>query len=436
MVNRRLLGFAATLAALALLAASCGGGEEEAPKVAAACDPSQVVKAAGAAPVTVGGVHAAGGVTRLAQAKPTVSIGLIGDLTGSNASLVVPGKDAAALAFEQANAKGDLPVTIKFIPLDNKEANPTTAPPLAQRLINDKTVVGVIGPAFSGETSAVQPLFAAAGIAEVTQSATRADLTTKGYKTFFRSVGGDTDQAAAAGKLMATALKCKNVAVVDDKSAYGQGLAQIVDKELKAAGVTVVLRESIAPTTDYTSLVQSLITKKPDGVFYGGYQPQTSIIVKQLREQGVKATFVSGDGSKSTKLVPDAGAANAENIIMTCPCLDANVSTDAAAQKFVNDFKGKYNGRAPDIYAPEAYDVAQIFLAAIADCGKSGAAGVTRACVLNFVTSLKDFKGLTKTFNWTTDPKLLHEVTDKGVNIYAVRGGQIVLLGPSQQFAP
>lgn len=434
-MNRKLLATVAMLAAVGLVAGACSSKKATTPKAAAACDPSTILKAAGTGPATVAGVHVAGGISRLAQAKPTISLGLIGDLTGSNASLVVPGKDAAALAVEQANAAGDLPVTLKFIPKDNKEANPTTAPPLAQQLINDKTVVGVIGPAFSGETSAVQPLFKAAGLTQVTQSATRADLTTKGYTTFFRSVGGDTDQAAAAGKLM-LALKCKSVAVIDDKSAYGQGLAEIVVTNLNAGGVTVVSRESIAPATDYTSLVQSLIAKKPDGVFYGGYQPQASVIVKQMREQGVKATFVSGDGSKSLKLVPDAGAANAEGILLTCPCLDANVSSDPAAQKFVSDFKAKYGGRAPDIYAPEAYDVAQIFIAAIRDCGKSGAAGVTRACVLNFVTGLKDFKGLTKTFNWTTDPKLLHEVTDKGVNIYAVKGGQIVLLGPIQKFAP
>jgi branched-chain amino acid transport system substrate-binding protein len=418
--------------ALALVAAACGGDNGGTTPAAKACDPTSLKVALGATSTRVG---MAGEIRSIqAQAKPTISIGLIGDLTGSNASLVVPGRNAVALAVDQANAKGNLPVTLKFIPLDNKEANPTTAPPLAQRLVNDRTVVGVIGPAFSGETSAVQPIFKQAGLTHVTQSATRADLTTKGYNTFFRGVGGDTDQAAAAGKLIA-ALKCTKVAVIDDKSAYGQGLSEIVDKELKAAGIAVANRESIAKTQDYTSLVQTLIASKPDAVFYGGYQPEASKIVKQMREQGVTAAFISGDGSKSVKFAPDAGGANADNVLFTCPCLDANVSTSADAVKFVTDFKAKFSGTAPDIYAPEAYDVASIFIAAIEECGKAGASGVTRACVLKFVTDMKDFKGLTKTFNWTTDPKLLHEVTDKGVNIYAVKAGKIVLLGPIQKFA-
>lgn len=429
MVRHKAFAAVAAVAALSLVGSACAKKTTTTDE-AGPCSPKKVISA-GIAPASAGKVHAAAALkaapVRAKSTKP-VKIGLIGDLTGSNSALVVPGKDAAALAFELATKAGEVNVT--FVPLDNKEANPATAPQLAQRLIGDKAVVGVIGPAFSGETSAVQPLFANAGLAEVTQSATRADLTTKGYKTFFRSVGGDSDQAAAAGKLMAKAMGCKAVAIVDDKTAYGQGLAQIVETELKAAGVTVVSRESIAPAADYTSLIDTLITKKPDGVFYGGYQPQASIIVKQMREKGLTASFVSGDGSKSVKLVPDAGAANAEGILLTCPCLDANVSTDPAAQKFVADFKAKYN-KAPDIYAPEAWDVAQMFIKVISECGDA----VTRKCVLDGITNLKDFKGLTKTFNWTTDPKLLHEVTDKGVNIYAIKGGQIVLLGPIQKFA-
>lgn len=427
MGRSKALAALAAVMALALVGAACS--KKETTTEAGGCSGAKTVLSALRA--RGGGVTAAGAFeaaqVRGKSTKP-VKVGLIGDLTGSNSTLVVPGRNAARLAFEQAKAAGEANITL--VDLDNKEANPSTAPALAQRLIADAAVMGVIGPAFSGETSAVQPLFAAKGIAEITQSATRADLTTKGYKTFFRGVGGDTDQAAAAGKLMATAMKCKKVAVIDDKSAYGQGLAEIVNTELTKAGVQVVSRESVAPATDYTSLIDTLLTKAPDAVFYGGYQPQTSIIVKQMRQKGLKASFVSGDGSKGTKLVPDAGAANAEGILMTCPCLDANVSSEADAQKFVTDYKARF-GVAPDIYAPEAWDVAQIFIKVISDCGNA----VTRACVLKGVTDLKDFKGLTKTFNWTTEPKLLHEVTDKGVNIYGVKGGQIVLLGPIQKFA-
>lgn len=421
-MRRKAVFAVAFVAALALTLSACGDDDATTP-AAAACSSTQLqaLSVGGAKVRTAGNIQAT-----TTQAKPEVKIGLIGDFTGSNSSLVVHGRDAAALAFKLANQAGDLPVTITFVPLDNKEAAPTTAPALAQRLINDDKVVGVIGPAFSGETSAVGPLFKQARLVHVTQSATRVDLTGQGWDTFFRAVGGDSDQAAAAGKLMAGAMKCKKVAVVDDKSAYGQGLADIVATELKNAGVEVVVDESIAPTTDYTTLVDSLLAAQPDGVFYGGYVAQAPLIVKQMRAKGVKATFVSGDGSKEDKFITDAGA-DAEGVVFTCPCLDPNVSTDPAAQDFVTKFKAEYN-RAPGVYGAEAWDVAQMFIAAF-KAGKT-----TRADILQYITDLKDFKGLTKTFNWSTDAKALHEVVDKGVNIYAIRGGKIVLLGPSTEF--
>ena len=417
------------VAALALVLSACGDDGPTTP-AAAACSPVQL-QALG----SVGGkVRAAGNIQSavtkqapLAQAKPEVKIGFIGDLTGSNSSLVIHARDAAKLAFKLANEAGDLPVNVSMVILDNKEAAPTTAPPLAQQLINDDKVVGVIGPAFSGETSAVGPLFKQARLVHVTQSATRADLTAQKWDTFFRSVGGDSDQAAAAGKLMAKALKCKKVAVIDDKSAYGQGLADIVEKELTAANVEVVVNESIEPTTDYTTLVDSLLAKSPDGVFYGGYVAQAPLILKQMRAKGVKATFVSGDGSKDDKFITDAGA-DANGTLFTCPCLDPNVSSAADAKDFVAKFQAEYK-RAPGVYGAEGWDVAQMYIAAF-KAGKT-----SRADVLKFITDLKDFKGLTKTFNWTTDEGALHEVTDKGVNIYGIRQGKILLLGPIQKFA-
>jgi branched-chain amino acid transport system substrate-binding protein len=427
-MRRRGVLAVAILAALALLVGACGGDDGGTTPAALSCDPNSL-KALGR---TAGGASVAGeisaarvGAAPLAQAKPEVKIGQMGDYTGSNSSLVIHARDAVKLAFKLANAAGDLPVTVTTVDLDNKEAAPATAPALAQRLINDPKVVGVVGPAFSGETSAVGPLFKQAGLTHITPSATRADLTAQGWNTFFRSVGGDTDQAAAGGKLL-VAMKCKKVALVNDKSAYGQGLAEIVKKELTAANVEVVLDEGIAPTTDYTTLVDSLLAKQPDAVFYGGYVAQGPLIVKQMRAKGVKAPFVCGDGCKDDKFVTDGGA-DAEGALFTCPCLDPNVSSAADAKDFVAKFRAEYN-RAPGVYGAEGWDIAQMYIAAF-KAGKT-----TRADVLAYITALKDFKGLTKTFNWTTDPQALHEVTDKGVNIYAIRGGKLVLLGPIGKF--
>ncbi|HVL32703.1 MAG TPA: branched-chain amino acid ABC transporter substrate-binding protein, partial [Actinomycetota bacterium] len=357
------------------------------------------------------------------SSKPTVRVGFIGDLTGANSAIVTPGRDAAKLAFKLANQDADFPVNVEFVPKDNKDASESTAPGLAQQLINDPKVLGVIGPAFSGETSAVGPLFKNAGLAHISQSATRADLTAQGWHTFFRGVGGDADQAKAAADLV-KAIGCKKIALINDKSPYGQGYIDIARENLDKS--SIVLDEGIAPATDYTTLVDSLLSNEPDVVLYGGYVAQGPLIVKQMRAKGVDALFVCGDGCKDDKFVTDAGA-DASGVLFTCPCLDPNVSDAADAKDFVSKFQAEYN-KAPGIYAAEAWDVAQIFIAAL----KSGA--TDRAAVLKFVTDLKDFKGLTKTFNWTTDEKELHEVTDKGVNIYAVEEGKIVLKGPVQEF--
>jgi branched-chain amino acid transport system substrate-binding protein len=438
-VRRRSIVAVAGFAVLSLIAAACA--KESTTTSATGCVAKPKLSALGSVNTrSVSGVHMAGAITANRvlgkESKPVVTIGFIGDLTGSNAALVVPGRNGAQLAIDQANAKGDLPVKIAFAPKDNKEALPQTAPGIAQNLINDRTVVAVIGPAFSGETSAVQPLFKAAGLVHITQSATRLDLTSGGFTTFFRGLASNADEANAAAKILKK-LGCKKAAVIDDKSAYGQDLASTAATKFPFAGARIVDRESIAPATDYTSLVDTLITKKPDVVLYGGYEPQASILLKQMREKGVKSFFIVGDGAKNVKFGPDAGSLNAEGAIAVAPARDPNVATDADSQKFVKDYEAAFK-TLPDIYAPEGFDIANIYIAAIADCSKSGASGVTRACVLNFVTNLKDFKGLTKTFGWTTDPKALHEVTDKFMNVYQIVGknGQYVLLGEITTVAP
>jgi branched-chain amino acid transport system substrate-binding protein len=432
MASRKAFAALAAVMALALIGSACAKKTTTGKTTTSKCTsaPTLAFSSSG------GAVHAAGALKpsrTFAKGGPVIKIGFIGDLSGSNAALVVPGRKAAQLAIEQANAKGDLPVTLQLAPKDNKEANPTTAPGLAQQLINDRSVVGVIGPAFSGETSATQPLFAAAGLTHITQSATRDDLTSHGYKTFFRAVASNFDEAVALQKILRK-LGCKTVAVIDDKSAYGQDLAGTAASKLPEGGLTVVDRESIAPATDYTSLVDTLLTKKPDVVLYGGYEPQASVMLKQMREKGLKSLYVGGDGLKDVKFVPDTGVVNAEGAVLVAPAADPNTATDDASKTFVTDYRAAYK-IAPDIYAPEGYDVANIFIAAIRDCGKNGASGVTRACVLNFVTTLSGFKGLTKTYGWTTDDKALHEVTDKFMNVYQVKGGELVLVGEITKIA-
>ncbi|MGH2727756.1 MAG: branched-chain amino acid ABC transporter substrate-binding protein, partial [Actinomycetota bacterium] len=238
-MKRTTLVLVSAVAGLALVLAACG--EDKPTTQAQNCKPYKKASALGTNSKTLSMTFV--GAVKATQAKPTVKIGFIGDLTGSNSSLVVGSRDGAKLAFKLANAAGDLPVNVEFVPLDNKEAGEATAAPLAQQLINDSAVVGVIGPAFSGETSVATPLFCRAGITNITPSATRVDLTAQGWHTFFRGLGDDAQQSVAAAKLMVSR-GFKKIAVVNDKSAYGEGLGKGIVAELRAtSGVTVVLDE-------------------------------------------------------------------------------------------------------------------------------------------------------------------------------------------------
>jgi branched-chain amino acid transport system substrate-binding protein len=362
-----------------------------------------------------------------AQAKRTVKLGVFGDLTGQNSQLVVHIRNSAIMAAEQANEAGDLPVTLAIEQYDNKDGGPDPAPALAQKAIGDAAILGIIGPAFSGETEAAAPLFAQAGLATVTASATRTDLTTKGWQTFFRAVGND-DSQGAIGPLVVDAMGCETVAVVDDKSAYGAGLAAVVEKSIEDAGGEVSLREGIEPTTDYTSLVDSLIAEGPDLVYYAGYSSQSSLVVKQYREKGGEAVFMTGDGSKDTTYL-EQGAPGNEGSLVTCPCGDAAQSDDPELQAFAQEYQERFDEPA-GVYAGEGWDVAQMFIAAI----KAGGANPTRASVLQYITDLQDFEGITKTVNWTTPG---HEVAEENLQVYGYRvdDGKYTLLGTIEELS-
>ncbi len=428
MRKKRLLFVVAALSAVALIAGGCaeeGGGQ------AGNCT-AEDLQALGAPRPNLSGDFrlAKAKVTDanlLAQGKKTVKLGVFGDLTGQNSQLVVHIRNAAIMAAEQANAAGDLPVTLAIEQYDNKDGGPDPAPALAQKAIGDAAILGIIGPAFSGETEAAAPLFNQAGLATVSASATRTDLTTKGWRTFFRAVGND-DSQGKIGPLVVDSMGCEAVAVVDDKSAYGAGLAAVVQKSVEDAGGEVALREGIEPTTDYTSVVDSLIAEDPDIVYYAGYSSQSSLVVKQYREKGGEAVFMTGDGSKDTTYL-EQGAPGNEGSLLTCPCGDAAQSEDPELKGFAEDYQERFDQPA-GIYAGEGWDVAQMFIAAL----KAGGANPTRASVLQYITDLKDFQGITKTVNWTTPG---HEVAEENLEIfgYRVDDGKYTLLGTIEELA-
>ena len=333
-----------------------------------------------------------------------LKIGFFGALTGDAANLGINIKNGAELAVNQYNEKNaDCKVTLVTF---DSQGDPSVAPGLAQKAVTDKKLVGVVGPAFSGESKAADPIFDKAGLNIITASATNPALSENGWKTFHRILGNDATQGPAAAKYMKDILKVDKAFVIDDSSEYGKGLADIVRKDL---GAMVVGSDAIQQKqTDFSGTVTKVTASKAPAVFFGGYYAEAALLVKQLRAAGYTGTFVAADGVKDDGFIKAAGAA-AEGAIVTCPCLPPD-----QAPEFATAFKKAYNSD-PATYSAEAYDAANVFLAAIA-AGKSASADMTA-----FIGSY-DQKGVTKQVKF--DDK--GEPANVSVWAYKVTGGKIV----------
>jgi branched-chain amino acid transport system substrate-binding protein len=348
--------------------------------------------------------------------KKSYTIGFQFPLSGDNAQLGINMLNGAKLAVEQANAKGDLGFTVKFVTSDDA-GDPAQSPAAAQKLIDNKDVVAVLGPGFSGTTNAAEPHYSDAGLASVSGSATRADLTSNGFKTFQRVITGDNIQGVKMADYVAKGLKAKSAYVVDDKSAYGAGLVQYIKDQLPADGVTVK-SEGIAPTKDYSAVATKAKASGADTVVYSGYYAEFALLTKALHTAGYKGNLVSGDGSKDDQYVTQGGAAT-EGAYLTCPC--GPTASSPAAQKFAADFKAKYNAE-PGTYSAEYFDAVNLVIAAI----KTAGSDVTRASVEAAVKVTKNFPGV-------SNPSITFDAKGEGgtgkIFAYQVKAGKIALLG-------
>ena len=333
-----------------------------------------------------------------------LKIGFFGALTGDAANLGINIKNGAELAVNQYNEK-NADCKVSLVTFDS-QGDPSVAPGLAQKAVTDKKLVGIVGPAFSGESKAADPIFDKAGLNIITASATNPALSTNGWKTFHRILGNDATQGPAAAKYIKDVLKADKAFVIDDSSEYGKGLADIVRKDLggQVAGTDAVQQKQ----TDFSGTVTKVVASKAPAVFYGGYYAEAALLVKQLRSAGYKGTFVAADGVKDDGFIKAAGSA-AEGAIVTCPCLPPDKAGEFAAA-----YKKAYNSD-PATYSAEAYDAANVFLAAIK-------AGKTSSEDMNAFIGSYDEKGVTKQVKF--DDK--GEPAEVSVWAYKVEGGKIV----------
>jgi len=291
-----------------------------------------------------------------------VKIGHVGPLTGGIAHLGKDNENGARLAVEEANAAkisiDGKEVKFTFVGEDD-QADPKVGTTVAQKLVDAK-VAGIVGHLNSGTSIPASPIYSQAGIPVISGSATNPKLTEQGFKTQFRVVGRDDQQGPAIASYLAANNKPKLVAVIDDATAYGKGIADEVEKTLKAANIKVLPREQgTDKTTDWKAILTKVKGKSPDAVFYGGMDATGGPLLKQGRELGLKAVFSFGDGACTDDMTKLAGAA-ADGLL----CSQAGLPPQAADKKFLDAYKKRFNAD-PILYAPFTYDAANMLIAAM-----------------------------------------------------------------------
>jgi branched-chain amino acid transport system substrate-binding protein len=341
-----------------------------------------------------------------------VKIGHVGPLTGGIAHLGKDNENGARLAVEEANTKGikidgkDIKFTLVA---EDDQADPKVGTTVAQKLVDAK-VVGVVGHLNSGTSIPASPIYNQAGIPVISGSATNPKLTEQGFKTQFRVVGRDDQQGPAIAQYLAANNKPKTVAVIDDATAYGEGIANEVEKTLKAAKVNVLPREKgTDKTTDWKAILTKLRGRNPDAVFYGGMDATGGPLLKQGRELGIKAVFAFGDGACTDEMAKLAGQA-AEGLL----CSQAGLPVEAADKKFLEAYKKKFNAD-PILYSPFTYDAANMLIAAMQKANSTDPKKY-----LPEVAKL-DFDGVTGkiSFDQKGDRK------DAEMTIFTMKGGKI-----------
>jgi branched-chain amino acid transport system substrate-binding protein len=314
---------------------------------------------------------AAWGVAGSVFADVVVKIGHAGPLTGPIAHIGKDGENGARLALEDANAAG---LTIGGQKLrfelvsEDDQADPRTATTVAQRL-TDAGVKGVVGHATSGAAIPASRIYEQAGIPVITPSATSPKLTQQGYRNVFRVIANDLQQGAAMAKYAADALKVKKVAVVDDRSAYGQGLADAFAASAQGLGMEMVGREFTSDkATDFMAILTRLKGRAPDAVFYGGMDPQAAPLLRQMRQLGMTARFLGGDGACTAEMIKLAGAALSDSVYCTQAGLPMARMPGGAA--FDARFKQRFNAEV-QLYAPYSYDAATALVKAMVAAGSA-----------------------------------------------------------------
>jgi branched-chain amino acid transport system substrate-binding protein len=278
-------------------------------------------------------------------------------LSGAVASLGIPIKDAAVLAIEE---KGEIlgHKLLADAQDDGCAAEPSVT--VARRFTADKLVVGVIGSMCSSGTIPASDVYAEAKMVMISPSSTAPNVTGRGLENVFRTAWNDEIQGAGQAKFARDKLGADTAVLIHDKSPYGQGLMEVFRKRFEELGGKVAAFEAIeVGQTDFSALVSKIKPLEPDVIAFGGFIKEGSLLVKQLREAGVEASFLGADGIDDDKFVEGAGKA-AEGVYIS----NGQALKGPGYESFAAKWKEKF-GKDPGVFTPQAYDAARVLISAL-----------------------------------------------------------------------
>lgn len=348
-----------------------------------------------------------------AAGEVVVKIGQVSPMTGPIAHLGKDNEFGAKLAIEDLNAEGveigGKKVKFELVSEDD-QADPKIGTQVAQRLV-DAGVVGVVGHLNSGTTIPASKIYSDAGIPQISPSATNPDYTKQGFKTTFRVIANDVQQGKALGEFAVDTLKAKKIAIIDDRTAYGQGLADEFEKAVKAKGGEVVKREFTTNTaTDFNAILTSIKATSPEVIFYGGMDAQAAPLAKQMQRLGIKAKLMGGDGWQTPEFIKLAGEASEGQYSSSCGVPRDKMPGFAA---FNERFKAKFNTEV-QIYAPYEYDAVKVLVDSMKRAGSTDPKAYLPEVAKTQMTGVTgpiafDDKG---------------DIKDGAVTVYQVKGGK------------
>lgn len=352
-------------------------------------------------------------LTMPAFAADTIKIGVAGAHSGDLASYGLPTVKAVELVANKLNAAGGINNKKIELLIEDDVCKPEVATNTATKLVSQGVDV-VIGHICSGATKAALPIYRDADILVMSPSATNPDLTQSGeYPNFYRTIAADDAQARTEVDFAINELGAKKIAVIHDKGDYGKGLAEFAKKFIEESGkAEVVLYEGVTPgAVDYSAVVQKIKRSDADAVIFGGYHPEASKIVTQMRKKRMDTVFISDDGVKDDTFIKVARK-YAEGVYATGP---ADVTSNPITQEARKAHKEAY-GSDPGAFFDNAYAAALAMTNALSKAGTTDSEAVAR---------------ILKTDEVATPFGMIHfdkngDATGVGFSIYQVKNGEYV----------